>query len=167
MKKTTFLIIAISAAGLAGCNKAKPLPSPLEVIGKSDTTLGDALVLRDRGTGCEILAIKGLGMMPRNERSADGNSVKQRCVITGEEQSVTVNGPVTTGQQPSFTASPNAVGADAQEQAVRDAIREQTQGAIPPAAPAAPTIPPPSGKGQTTAVPREEDGGGVESQLKN
>ena len=167
MRITTFLIVAIAATGLAGCNKAKPLPSPLEVIGKSETPLGEALVLRDRGTGCEILAIQGLGMMVRNERSADGNSVKQRCVITGEEQSVTVNGPVTTSQQPSFSASPNPVGSDAQEQAVRDAIREQTQGAIPPAAPAAPAIPPPSGKGQTTAVPREDDSGGVESQLKN
>lgn len=162
----------LASFALASCGKGPNVPSPFEVIGQSDTSLGRAVVLRDRGTGCEMVAIAGVGIMPRNERSVDGASVKQRCVITGDETPTQAgNGtPIqpSSGTQPAFQPAPNPVGPDAQEQAVRDAIRAQTQGAIPPAGPepeAAPSIPPPKGGTKGTPVPAPEDG--VESQLKN
>ena len=162
----------LAAVALAGCSSKPALPSNFEVIGKSSTDAGDYYTLRDVGTGCEFVSGPE-GMMPRNERSADGMTVKQRCVLTGDEAPV---GPTpgaqqfgaATGQQaagqPAFTPQGNPVGADAQEEALRAAIREQTQGAIPPAAPSA-DIPPPKGA-RRAAEPEAQGDNDVESQLK-
>lgn len=154
------------ALAMSGCGKKTKIPSTFEVIGSTTTDEGTFITLRDKGTGCEMISGPN-GMMERNERSADGLSVKQRCVMTGEEQPVPGQTPSAGNGQPSFQAVPNPVGTEAQEQAVRDAIRAQTQGAIPPAsAPEEPSIPPPRGNTRTTPV-APNDGDGVESQLKN
>lgn len=163
--------LCLASLALAGCGKAPVVPSPFEVIGRTETNGVTALILRDTGTGCEMVAVPSVGLLPRNERSVDGLSVKQRCVITGDEQPTPANGAAAAaapgGQTSTFAPAPNPVGSDAQEQAVREAIRSQAQGAIPPAGPApAPTIPPPKGVTKTTPADDEDDGGGVESQLK-
>lgn len=153
----------------AACTPKKDtvVPETFEITGKS-TVDGQTLVTaRDTGTGCEII-VTPYGVMPRNERSADGLSVKQRCVLTGTEQ---VSVPTTTVLPPD-PAQTSVL--DKQASAVADAVREAT---LPP--PTVRNIPPPTGGGtKPRAVPPvrrpvpaltetpDGAGDGVESQLK-
>lgn len=177
-RRPAILAVALAVTfTLAGCSSKPALPSNFEVIGESSTGAGNYYTLRDTGTGCEFIAGPH-GMLPRNERSADGVNVKQRCVITGDEPPVTTP-PGTTQQfgttpaqtgQPAFAPQGAAAGGDPQEEALRAAIREQAQGAIPPAAAPTPTIPPPRGarRAAPAAQPQQaaSEDDGVESQLK-
>lgn len=170
------LLAALGAAALlVACDNTPNVPSNYEVIGRTETELGTVLTIRDTGTGCEMtMTLEGI--IERNERSVDGTTVKQRCVITGDETPVGAAAnqaaapTAQTGRadagQPSFSA-PNPVGSAAQEQAVRDAIREAAGAGIPPASDAAPAIPPPSGRqsSQQSGAPAD-DGDDVEAQLK-
>lgn len=163
--------IALALAATA-CHRGPDVPSNYEVIGRTDTPAGVVVTLRDTGTGCEFTALSNGGLMPRNERSADGASVKQRCVITGEETSggsASASAPglqdaptaaTASNGQPSF-GPPRAVGEEAQAQAVRDAVRAATEAA--PPAQAAPSIPPPTGRQSSQAQSADDD---VESQLR-
>lgn len=166
-------IACVAALALSACSSKPALPSNFEVIGKTSTDAGDIYTVRDIGTGCEFIS-GDTGLLPRNERSADGTAVKQRCVITGDETPAPANvqqfdqgSTTTTGAtQPAFAAQEAPPSSAAQEQAVREAIREQTAGAIPPAA--APSIPPPRGARRATqpATPAQQPQDGVESQMK-
>lgn len=169
-------LACVAAIALSACSSKPALPSNFEVIGKTSTDAGDIYTVRDGGTGCEFIQ-SSAGLLPRNERSADGTAVKQRCVITGDEapapagvQQFDQGAQAPSAAQPAFAPQATQANPDAQEQALREAIREQTAGAIPPAAPAAetPAIPPPRGARRPAAQPAtaQPPQDGVESQLK-
>lgn len=149
MKTRIIISAAIAALTLTGCGKEKTFPANFEVIGKTGISGDNLLTLRDTGTGCEWVYQPSGILSPRNERSADGNTVKQRCVPLGGEQAAVVTTTVRT-------APPAAAGfgssSPSQEDAVRDAVRSQSM-----TSPVAPEIPPPTG------MPDD----GVESQMKN
>lgn len=158
-----FIIIAVLAVNLAaGCsdpNSSKKIPSPFEIIGQSSLSSYKIYAVRDKGTGCEFVLTDRGAMIPRYERSADGTSVKQRCVMTGEEETPAGGAPVIMEMKEAGAMPVNPVGAEAQEQALRDAIRAETE-----AAAKRNSIPPPTAPGNATSVPKREDG--IESQLK-
>lgn len=141
---------------LSACGDPEPeVPIGFELTSRTVINNHAVITVRDIGTGCEII-ISQTGIMPRNERSVDGATVKQRCVLTGTEQPM----PATTTVLPANPAQTSAM--DAEAAAVADAVREATT-----PAPNAGNIPPPSGEG---AAPREvpaDDEDGIESQLKN
>lgn len=158
-----FIIIAVLAVNLAaGCsdpNSNKKIPSPFEIIGQSTVSSARIYAVRDKGTGCEFIFTEKGAMIPRYERSADGTSVKQRCVMTGEEETPAGGAPVIMEMKEAGAVPVNPVGPEAQEQALRDAIRAETE-----AAAKRNSIPPPTAPGNATSVPKREDG--IESQLK-
>lgn len=161
-------ITALAALTSCGKDKAPEIPSVFEVTGKTVINGETIVTARDTGTGCEVI-ITPNGVMPRNERSVDGASVKQRCVLTGTESSAAPG--VTTTTIPADPAQTSAM--DSQAAAVADTVRE----AIAPA-PTAREIPPPAGKGTkpravplpTRPAPRPTapaPADGVETQMKN
>lgn len=148
MKIKIIISAAVAALALTGCAKEKEFPENFEIIGVTTINGEDIYTLRDTGTGCEW-AYQNKGIFsPRNERSSDGNTVKQRCIPLGGEQAAVVT---TTMPAPSPAAGFGAPPIS-QEDAVREAIRSQAV-----EAPPAPEIPPPTG------MPND----GVESQMKN
>lgn len=162
------LAILMSSAFLllSSCGQAKEpaVPIGFEITSKTEINGYTVLTARDTGTGCEII-FSTAGIMPRNERSADGASVKQRCVLTGSE---TPMAPTTT-MLPANPAQTSAM--DSQAAAVAEAVRDAT------GTPGTGTIPPPAGNGtkpkdvpaqpkQTPTIPPPAEDG-VESQLKN
>lgn len=165
---TAVLTLGALALAAAACtpSKAPVVPETFEITGRTVIDGQIYITARDTGTGCEII-ITSSGIMPRNERSADGATVKQRCVLTGSEQ---VTAPTTTILPPD-PAQTSVI--DSQASAVAEAVRQAT---LPP--PTARNIPPPSGGGtKPRAVPPAKrpapappDTGdtadGVESQLK-
>lgn len=162
MKKTIAAAI-LSTIALCGCSEEK-LPSTFQTTSK--TTIGGETVYtaRDTGTGCEIIVTSD-GIMPRNERAADGVTVKQRCVVTGDEQPATVVETTSTANgagQPAFAPRTQAATREDVLRAVQGAVRDRQQ-TIPPAS--APAIPPPRGPQRQQPVAPADDGG-VESQLK-
>lgn len=161
MKKTITAAL-LSTIALCGCSEQK-LPSTFQATSKSTVGSETVYTARDTGTGCEII-ITSDGIMPRNERAADGVTVKQRCVVTGDEQPATVVETMSapSSGQPAFAPPPQAATREDVLRAVQGAVRDRQQ-AIPPAS--APAIPPPRGA-QRTQQAAPADDGGVESQLK-
>lgn len=130
------LTLASPFVMISGCKKQVELKSDYEVIGKTEVeNLGTLVTLRDRGTGCEIIMSVD-ALMPRNERSSDGTSVKQRCVATGNELE-----PASTGQNDKPSSAPETSNGDApsfvppqdqqaQEEAIRKVVQEEARKAL-------------------------------------
>jgi hypothetical protein len=137
------LIVILAVASpfvfISGCKKAVDLKSDYEVIGQTETkSLGMLLTLRDRGTGCEFI-MSSYALLPRNERSSDGFSVKQRCIQTGSElepASMNQSGqPAATpapssGDAPAFVPPPATPVEQAQEEAIRKVVQEEARKAL-------------------------------------
>jgi len=150
---------AIPTLTLAACSDGAKLPADFEVIGKSELAGTTIYTARDTGTGCEIL-VTDRGVLTRNERGADGVTVKQRCVLTGDETPVTTVTTNPAGGQASFAPMLPPKTAATREDVVQ-AAQNALQTQIPPAS--APTIPPPRGSTRPRTAETED---GVESQLK-
>lgn len=172
MRCAALITAALSVVALSACTSKPDLPSSFEVIGKTSSAAGDMFVVRDTGTGCEWI-VTSRGLMPRNERSTDGTSIKQRCLTLGGEETPATMAQDTIPSMPTtVTPAPGAIpGATAQDQAAIQA-EVQRRLATTPTPQAAPAIPPP--RGARKAKPRDaapapaaspgEDG--VESQMK-
>lgn len=171
MKRTrpdiALIVAALALAPLvAGCSKTQ-VPSSFDLVAKSDIAgVGEMQIVRDTGTGCEWV-VTPHGLQPRNERSTDGTSIKQRCLATGGEDtpaSMTAGGipampTQTSAAAPSFAAPaiPSAAQAD---------IQAEVQKSLTTPAPSR-SIPPPKGARRAVAPVAANDGSdGVEGQLK-
>lgn len=161
--KTLTITTLLLATALCGCSNEK-LPATFQATGKSTIGGQNIYTARDTGTGCEIV-ITPNGVIARNERAADGTTIKQRCVTTGDEQAAPTVVTTTTGvpAQAAFAPAERPASQADVVRAAQDAVRAQQQ-AIPPAS--APVIPPPKGAQRTQPATPADDGDGVESQLK-